>query len=141
MAEGMDIDEQPGPSAAEKGKAVVANGTAAPAGAPSKGYELPWVGIPYLHAFASLHCIQAHVCRHNQSPSPALVLQVEKYRPMYVREIVGNKEAVERLQVISEEGNMPNIILSVQQSGPSCLVQMLSCVPDAIIYGGSHTAY
>lgn len=32
---------------------------------------------------------------------------------MYVRDIVGNKDAVERLQVISEEGNMPNIILSV----------------------------
>ncbi len=42
-----------------------------------------------------------------------MVPQVEKYRPMYVREIVGNKDAVERLQVISEEGNMPNIILSV----------------------------
>ena len=38
---------------------------------------------------------------------------MEKYRPKYVREIVGNREAVERLQVISEEGNMPNIILSV----------------------------
>ena len=48
MAEGMDIDEQPGPSAAEKGKAVVANGTAAPASAPSKGYELPWVGVGLL---------------------------------------------------------------------------------------------
>ena len=33
---------------------------------------------------------------------------------MYVRDIVGNKDAVERLQVISEEGNMPNIILSVR---------------------------
>ena len=42
-----------------------------------------------------------------------VLLQVEKYRPMYVRDIVGNKDAVERLQVISEEGNMPNIILSV----------------------------
>ena len=41
---------------------------------------------------------------------------MEKYRPKYVREIVGNKEAVERLQVISEEGNMPNIILSVSAS-------------------------
>ena len=41
------------------------------------------------------------------------MLQVEKYRPVYVRDIVGNKDAVERLQVISEEGNMPNIILSV----------------------------
>ena len=33
---------------------------------------------------------------------------------MYVRDIVGNNDAVERLQVISEEGNMPNIILSVR---------------------------
>lgn len=39
--------------------------------------------------------------------------QVEKYRPSKVHEIVGNTEAVERLQVISEEGNLPNIILAV----------------------------
>ncbi|KAK9809296.1 hypothetical protein WJX73_002570 [Symbiochloris irregularis] len=37
---------------------------------------------------------------------------VEKYRPTLVSEIVGNKDAVERLQVVSEEGNMPNLILS-----------------------------
>ena len=42
------------------------------------------------------------------------LVQVEKFRPVYVRDIVGNKDAVERLQVISEEGNMPNIILSVR---------------------------
>ena len=40
-------------------------------------------------------------------------MQVEKYRPVYVDEIVGNKEAVDRLKVIASEGNMPNIILSV----------------------------
>ena len=56
---------------------------------------------------------------------PNVVLQVEKYRPMYVREIVGNKEAVERLQVISEEGNMPNIILSVKFLA---LVHVLACL-------------
>ena len=39
--------------------------------------------------------------------------QVEKYRPTLVSDIVGNREAVERLQVVSEEGNMPNIILAV----------------------------
>ena len=33
---------------------------------------------------------------------------------MYVDEIVGNKEAVDRLKVIASEGNMPNIILSVR---------------------------
>lgn len=42
-----------------------------------------------------------------------LRVQVEKFRPTLVREIVGNQEAVERLQIISEEGNLPNIILAV----------------------------
>ncbi|PSC72804.1 replication factor C subunit 2 [Micractinium conductrix] len=37
---------------------------------------------------------------------------VEKYRPTKIADIVGNVEAVSRLQVIAEEGNMPNIILS-----------------------------
>ena len=44
------------------------------------------------------------------SPRPP---QVEKYRPTKIRDIVGNCEAVSRLQVIAEEGNMPNMILSV----------------------------
>ena len=34
-----------------------------------------------------------------------------------MRDIVGNKEAVERLQIVSEEGNMPNIILAVRTAG------------------------
>lgn len=38
--------------------------------------------------------------------------QVEKYRPVRIRDIVGNVEAVSRLQVIAEEGNMPNMILA-----------------------------
>lgn len=37
---------------------------------------------------------------------------VEKYRPEYLREIVGNTEAVSRLMAISKVGNLPNIILS-----------------------------
>jgi hypothetical protein len=32
---------------------------------------------------------------------------------VYVDDIVGNREAVDRLKVIAREGNMPNIILSV----------------------------
>ena len=43
MVEGMEIDEQSGPSAAEKGKAVMTNGSQAPPASTSKGYELPWV--------------------------------------------------------------------------------------------------
>ncbi len=41
-------------------------------------------------------------------------MQLEKYRPQYINEIVGNTEAVARLQVIAEEGNMPNVILAVR---------------------------
>ena len=38
---------------------------------------------------------------------------VEKYRPTKVADIVGNEDAVSRLQVIARDGNMPNLILSV----------------------------
>ncbi|CAO2822020.1 unnamed protein product [Amaranthus hypochondriacus] len=37
---------------------------------------------------------------------------VEKYRPTKVSDIVGNDDAVSRLQVIARDGNMPNIILA-----------------------------
>ncbi|KAK3001969.1 hypothetical protein RJ639_020499 [Escallonia herrerae] len=37
---------------------------------------------------------------------------VEKYRPSKVADIVGNEDAVSRLQVIARDGNMPNIILA-----------------------------
>ena len=50
------------------------------------------------------------------SPTPATRFapaQVEKYRPTRIKDIVGNVEAVSRLQIIAEEGNMPNVILSV----------------------------
>jgi len=42
------------------------------------------------------------------------LLQVEKYRPTKIKDIVGNTAAVSRLQVIAEEGNMPNMILAVR---------------------------
>ncbi|KAK6117094.1 hypothetical protein DH2020_049139 [Rehmannia glutinosa] len=37
---------------------------------------------------------------------------VEKYRPTKVADIVGNEDAVARLQVIARDGNMPNLILA-----------------------------
>lgn len=37
---------------------------------------------------------------------------IEKYRPVILDDIVGNKEAIYRLKVIAKEGNMPNLILS-----------------------------
>ncbi|EGC37036.1 replication factor C subunit [Dictyostelium purpureum] len=37
---------------------------------------------------------------------------VEKYRPIEIKDIVGNEETVSRLESISKDGNLPNIIIS-----------------------------
>ncbi|XP_065663607.1 replication factor C subunit 2 isoform X3 [Hydra vulgaris] len=37
---------------------------------------------------------------------------VEKYRPLKLTDITGNEETVKRLQVFSEQGNVPNIIIA-----------------------------
>lgn len=47
---------------------------------------------------------------------------VEKYRPSKVVDIVGNEDAVSRLQVIARDGNMPNLILAVRFTVFSCLI-------------------
>ncbi|KFD58487.1 hypothetical protein M514_00713 [Trichuris suis] len=36
----------------------------------------------------------------------------EKYRPKTLSEVVGNEEAVQRLQVFAKQGNVPNLIIS-----------------------------
>ena len=38
--------------------------------------------------------------------------RVEKYRPIYLDDIVGNTETVERLKIIAKDGNMPHFIIS-----------------------------
>ncbi|GAM24971.1 hypothetical protein SAMD00019534_081460, partial [Acytostelium subglobosum LB1] len=42
----------------------------------------------------------------------SLLPWVEKYRPKEIKDIVGNEETVSRLQSISKDGNLPNIIIS-----------------------------
>ncbi|KAK4147079.1 DNA replication factor C-like protein [Dichotomopilus funicola] len=37
---------------------------------------------------------------------------VEKYRPVFLDDIVGNTETVERLKIIARDGNMPHVIIS-----------------------------
>jgi len=42
-----------------------------------------------------------------------LLPRVEKYRPMTLKDVVGNEETVSRLQVFAKQGNLPNIIIAV----------------------------
>lgn len=44
--------------------------------------------------------------------SPARGYRVEKYRPIFLDDIVGNTETVERLKIIAKDGNMPHVIIS-----------------------------
>ncbi|KAI9885146.1 MAG: replication factor C subunit 4 [Watsoniomyces obsoletus] len=37
---------------------------------------------------------------------------VEKYRPVFLDDIVGNTETMERLKIIAKDGNMPHLIIS-----------------------------
>jgi replication factor C subunit 2/4 len=62
----------------------------------SPDYELPWFAI---------------------NPQSSLVhlltnIRVEKYRPVFLDDIVGNSETVERLKIIAKDGNMPHVIIS-----------------------------
>lgn len=37
---------------------------------------------------------------------------VEKYRPMLLKDVVGNEDTISRLQVFAKQGNLPNIIIA-----------------------------
>jgi replication-associated recombination protein RarA len=38
--------------------------------------------------------------------------RVEKYRPVFLDDVVGNTETIERLKIIARDGNMPHVIIS-----------------------------
>ena len=40
------------------------------------------------------------------------IRRVEKYRPVFLDDVVGNVETVERLKIIARDGNMPHMIIS-----------------------------
>ena len=45
-------------------------------------------------------------------PSPLTRIRVEKYRPVFLDDVVGNTETIERLKIIAKDGNMPHVIIS-----------------------------
>ncbi|KAF7561296.1 hypothetical protein G7046_g2844 [Stylonectria norvegica] len=46
------------------------------------------------------------------SPTNYELPWVEKYRPVFLDDVVGNTETIERLKIIAKEGNMPHVIIS-----------------------------
>jgi replication factor C subunit 2/4 len=40
------------------------------------------------------------------------ISRVEKYRPVFLDDVVGNTETIERLKIIARDGNMPHVIIS-----------------------------
>lgn len=49
-------------------------------------------------------------CKH--TASLLTLSRVEKYRPVYLDDVVGNTETIERLKIIAKDGNMPHMIIS-----------------------------
>lgn len=48
----------------------------------------------------------------SSGPTNTRQFRVEKYRPILLKDIVGNEETVERLKIIAREGNLPHLIIS-----------------------------
>ncbi|KAI9082691.1 hypothetical protein K1719_035265 [Acacia pycnantha] len=68
----------------------------------------PWENFPHSQHNSSM----AASSSNNNGSNAYDIPWVEKYRPSKVADIVGNEDAVSRLQVIAREGNMPNLILA-----------------------------
>ena len=58
------------------------------------------------HGILSILTIRMQSCKLIVS------IRVEKYRPVYLDDIVGNVETIERLKIIAKDGNLPHIIIS-----------------------------
>uniref|UniRef100_A0A0E0KU34 AAA+ ATPase domain-containing protein n=2 Tax=Oryza TaxID=4527 RepID=A0A0E0KU34_ORYPU len=86
---------------------------------PSAGGEscFPLFSLHRGHGFSPSPAHPPRDMAASSSSAPALadaydIPWVEKYRPTRVADVVGNSDAVARLQVIARDGNMPNLILS-----------------------------
>ena len=53
---------------------------------------------------------ESHECSAKRTRTDCA--RVEKYRPIYLNDIVGNEETIERLKIIAKDGNMPHVIIS-----------------------------
>lgn len=66
--------------------------------------------------------------------------RVEKYRPVFLDDVVGNTETIERLKIIARDGNMPHVIISGmpgigKTTSVLCLARQLlgDCYKEAVL--------
>jgi replication-associated recombination protein RarA len=50
--------------------------------------------------------------KHQELRELTRAFRVEKYRPVFLDDVVGNTETIERLKIIAKDGNMPHVIIS-----------------------------
>lgn len=81
---------------ARRGLALKPNGA-------GSNYELPWYGEL---SFYDIYSRAESVCH------VLITIRVEKYRPVFLDDVVGNTETIERLKIIAKDGNMPHLIIS-----------------------------
>ncbi|KAL9018347.1 MAG: hypothetical protein Q9180_008727, partial [Flavoplaca navasiana] len=81
---------------AESSSAAANRNLKATANGSSAAHDLPWYTYPSSNRTVDL--------MHS--------VRVEKYRPVYLDDIVGNVETIERLKIIAKDGNMPHVIIS-----------------------------
>jgi hypothetical protein len=108
----MEVDEAPAPQTAAARQQPAETRQAA-----GGGLELPWVGTSQLQfVLVPESSCGSSLSDQDLKPQHEQTSQLEKYRPTNIKDVVGNVEAIARLQVIAEEGNMPNLILAVSLS-------------------------
>lgn len=116
-----------GKGKAKKGGAA-SGGAGAGAGAGStSAFEQPWVEKyrPIL-----VGCTGGRqACEHSCVVDDDVFCLLVAFVTHQLSDVVGNKEIIERLRVIAEDGNMPNIIIAVRVSQSMCGTTTLAAAP------------
>lgn len=99
----------------------------------STSYELPWSVFSSTQPIYSEQHAHLHVLFLALSLSFThliLLSRVEKYRPLRLDDVVGNKPTIDRLKVIQEDGNCPHLLISVSKRN----MQLSSLLPHLFSY-------
>merc|ERR1712000_668960 len=75
-------------------------------------YRMPAAKTPEMKGESSTAVSKAALASSSNGSTTYELPWVEKYRPVFLDDVVGNEETIERLKIIAREGNMPHVIIS-----------------------------